>query len=117
MDPRAAVGRAGEDAAAEFYRRNGFTVLERNFRCPQGELDLVARRGSLIVFCEVKTRSSVRWGVPAEAVDWRKQARLRHLAGRWLAERRPRARDIRFDVVAVEKTSSGFDITPIPGAF
>lgn len=117
MDSRAVLGRAGENAAAAFYRRNGFTVLERNFRCSEGELDLVARRGSLIVFCEVKTRSSARWGLPAEAVDWRKQARLRRLAGRWLAERRPHACDIRLDVMAVEAGPAGLRLTHVPDAF
>lgn len=117
MDSRAVLGRAGENAAAAFYRRNGFTVLERNFRCSEGELDLVARRGSLIVFCEVKTRSSARWGLPAEAVDWRKQARLRRLAGRWLAERRPHACDIRLDVMGVEAGPGGLRLTHVPDAF
>jgi putative endonuclease len=117
MDPRPALGRAGEDAAAAFYARNGFTIVERNWRCSAGEIDLIVRRGSLLVFCEVKTRSSVTRGLPSEAVDWRKQARLRRLAGRWLAERRPRARDLRFDVVAVEGDSSGLRMTLLPGAF
>jgi putative endonuclease len=117
MDPRADLGRAGEDAAAAFYRRHGFTVLERNFRCSEGELDLVARRGSLLVFCEVKTRSSERWGFPAEAVDWRKQARLRRLAGRWLVERRPQVCDIRLDVMAVVADPTGLRLTHVPDAF
>jgi putative endonuclease len=117
MDPRPALGRAGEDAAATFYARNGFTIVERNWRCSAGEIDLILRRGSLIVFCEVKTRSRVDRGLPSEAVDWRKQARLRRLAGRWLTERRPRARVLRFDVVAVEGDSSVLRITHLPDAF
>jgi putative endonuclease len=117
MDSRPALGRAGEDAAAAFYVRKGFTVVERNWRCSAGEIDLIVRRGSLLVFCEVKTRSSVTRGLPSEAVDRRKQARLRRLAGRWLAERRPRARDLRFDVVAVEGGPSGLRVAHIPNAF
>jgi putative endonuclease len=117
MDGRSTLGRAGEDEAAAFYVRSGFEVLERNWRCDGGELDVVARRGSLIVFCEVKTRSSTMWGLPAEAVDRRKQARLRRLAGRWLADRGGRAREIRFDVVAVERGPSGLQVTHIPDAF
>ena len=117
MDSRSALGRAGEDAAAAFYARKGFTVVERNWRCSAGEIDLIVRRGSLLVFCEVKTRSSVTRGLPSEAVDRRKQARLRRLAGRWLAERRPRARDLRFDVVALEGGPSGLRVAHIPNAF
>lgn len=117
MDTRPALGRAGEDVATAFYLRNGFRVLDRNFRCKAGEIDLVVRRGSLVVFCEVKTRSRTAHGVPAEAVDGRKQARLRRLAGHWLAERRPRARDIRFDVIAVEAASNGLRVTHLPDAF
>jgi Holliday junction resolvase-like predicted endonuclease len=84
MDSRPALGRAGEDAAAAFYVRKGFTVVERNWRCSAGEIDLIVRRGSLLVFCEVKTRSSVTRGLPSEAVDQRKQARLdASRAGGW----------------------------------
>ena len=117
MDTRPALGRAGEDVAAAFYLRNGFRVLDRNFRCQAGEIDLVVRRGSLVVFCEVKTRSRTAHGAPAEAVDGRKQVRLRRLAGQWLAERRPRARDIRFDVIAVEAASNSLRVTHLPDAF
>jgi putative endonuclease len=117
MDARPALGRAGEDLAAAFYLRNGFRVLDRNFRCKAGEIDLVVRRGSLVVFCEVKTRSRTAHGVPSEAVDGRKQARLRRLAGHWLAERRPRACDIRFDVIAVEASSNNLRVTHLPDAF
>jgi putative endonuclease len=117
MDYRPALGRAGEDAAAAFYVRNGFTVVERNWRCSAGEIDLIVRRGPLVVFCEVKTRSSATRGLPSEAVDRRKQARLRRLAGRWLAERRPRARDLRFDVIAVDAGSSRRELTHVPNAF
>jgi putative endonuclease len=117
MDSRPALGRAGEDAAVAFYVRKGFTVVERNWRCSAGEIDLIVRRGSLLVFCEVKTRSNMTRGLPSEAVDRRKQARLRRLAGRWLAERRPRARDLRFDVVAVEGGPSGLRVAHLPNAF
>jgi putative endonuclease len=77
-------------------------VLARNWRCRDGELDIIARRGREVVFVEVKTRSSDRFGVPAEAVDRAKQARIRRLAARWLEHDAPvRARAIRFDVVAI----------------
>jgi putative endonuclease len=111
MDPRTLFGRAGEAAAAHFYESRGFVVVDRNYRCSLGEIDLVLRRGRLIVFCEVKARRSARWGVPAEAVNYQKQARLKRLAGHWLGQRRPGAVEVRFDVVSV------IELTHIPNAF
>lgn len=69
MDARARLGRSGEDLAAAYYRRRGYDVLDRNYRCAGGELDLVLRRGRVVVFCEVKTRSGDRYGTPIEAVQ------------------------------------------------
>jgi putative endonuclease len=117
MDERRLLGRAGEDAAARLFRRRGFTVLDRNWRCEGGELDLVARRGRLVVFCEVKARSSSLYGEPFEAVGTRKQARLRRLAGRWLAEHRCRTNEIRFDVVSVLVGDGAPRVTHLPDAF
>ncbi|MGI9033168.1 MAG: YraN family protein [Acidimicrobiales bacterium] len=98
---RRALGASGEDAVAAWYRANGYEVVARNWRCRQGELDLVARRGRAIVFCEVKTRSSAAFGAPVEAVTRTKQARLRVLAARWLEDSAFAAREIRFDVASV----------------
>lgn len=98
---RKRLGTVGEQLAASWYERQGFTVLARNWRCRHGEIDLIARRGDLVVFAEVKARSSLRFGVPAEAVTPRKQQRLRVLAGRWLAEHHPGRVEVRFDVVSV----------------
>jgi putative endonuclease len=111
------LGRAGEDAAVRHLRSRGFAIVERNWRCDAGEIDVVAARGRLLVFCEVKARSSNACGVPAEAVDPRKQARLRRLAGRWLAERRPRARALRFDVISVLARGGRIEIEHIEDAF
>src|SRR5579862_7984214 len=83
---RQALGSAGEERAARWYREQGYEVIARNWRCELGELDLVARRDREYVFCEVKTRSSTAWGYAEEAVTAAKRARLRRLAGRWLAE-------------------------------
>jgi putative endonuclease len=101
MASRMLLGRAGEDAAAAYYRGLGFTVVERNFRCRLGEIDLVARRGKTLVFCEVKARTAERWGDPSEAVGFAKQQRLRRLAGAWLGQHRPGAVDVRFDVISI----------------
>jgi putative endonuclease len=101
------LGARGEDAAADWYTAAGYKIVARNWRCREGELDLVARRPGELVFCEVKTRSSDRFGTPAEAITAAKRRRLRVLAARFLAtepcrgsgDRRGVA--IRFDVVAV----------------
>jgi putative endonuclease len=116
MRPHLRLGHSGEDLAAALYRRRRFRVVDRNWRCAYGELDLVATRGSLIVFCEVKARSSRHCGEPAEAVDVRKQGRLRVLAGRWLAEHSGRYRRVRFDVVSIVGGDS-LEVTHVEDAF
>ena len=117
MHARTLFGREGEDAASAFYRDLGYEVVERNYRSGRGEIDLVARRGETLVFCEVKSRRSDRWGAPAEAVDGLKQARLRKLAAAWMAERRPGYAEVRFDVVSVIVRDGKTDVNHIPDAF
>jgi putative endonuclease len=96
------LGRSGEDQAAAWYTAHGYEVLTRNWRCRTGELDLIVARGRLVVFCEVKSRSSEQFGAPAEAVTRDKQMRIRRLAARWLADAAPaHPRAIRFDVACV----------------
>ncbi|HEX2191619.1 MAG TPA: YraN family protein [Acidimicrobiales bacterium] len=98
---RRQLGAHGEDRVAAWYEAHGYSVADRNWRCRQGELDLVARRRGVVVFCEVKTRSSTAFGAPVEAVTRTKQARLRVLAARWLEDSPVAAREIRFDVASV----------------
>lgn len=105
---RIALGRSGEDRVARWYEQQGYEVLDRNWRCRDGELDVIACRGRLLVVCEVKTRSSLAYGHPAEAVTWKKQRRIRGLASRWIAERGARPREVRFDVACVLPT--GVDV-------
>ena len=101
-----ARGEYGERRAAEWYVRDGFTVVARNWRDGRGgELDLVLRRGDLVVFCEVKARRSAAYGSPAEAVTPSKQARLRRLGAAWLRAEGVQGVEVRFDVVAVTGTS------------
>lgn len=95
------VGIDGEDIAAAWYEARGYQILARNWRCRLGELDLIVRQGRRVVFCEVKHRTSVRFGTPAEAITRDKKQRIRHLAARWLEEASPRPAEIRFDVAAV----------------
>lgn len=98
---------------AAWYQEHGYRVVDRNWRCRTGELDLVVRCGGLVVFCEVKTRSSAAFGLPAEAVGRQKQQRIRALAARWLEESPSPAAEIRFDVAAV----LGDEIEVIEAAF
>ena len=100
--PNVDLGRRGEEAALRAYRAAGFSLVARNWRCPAGELDLVLRRGGLLVFCEVKTRAGGRFGGGHEAVTWRKQRKVRQLAELFLAGVRPPPSAVRFDVASVE---------------
>jgi putative endonuclease len=117
MNARANLGDGGETAAAELLKDRGYRILERNFRCKAGEIDIIATSGDTIVFCEVKTRTTDRWGQPSEAVDRRKQARLRRLGAIWLSERRASARLIRFDVISVVMQGEQPRLEHIPDAF
>ena len=118
-----AVGRYGEQVAVGHLEAAGLEVLDRNWRCREGELDIVARDGDVLVFVEVKTRSSAAFGSPAEAVSRVKSARIRQLALRWLMARREAGVEtawsaLRFDVVAVVRTPGhGPHVTHFAGAF
>jgi putative endonuclease len=101
MRAKDAVGAYGERVAARHLVEAGMVVLDRNWRCRHGELDIVARDGRALVFCEVKTRRGTGFGHPVEAVTPAKQRRLRLLAQRWLAAHEEHAPDLRFDVVGV----------------
>lgn len=96
------LGRAGEELAATWYVEHGYEVLDRNWRLRSGEIDLVCRRQRVVVFCEVKTRSSTRFGRGLEAVGRRKQQRIRALALQWLQQGTGRYAEIRFDVADVD---------------
>ncbi|WP_424809598.1 YraN family protein [Rhodococcus sp. 27YEA15] len=95
------LGARGEDLAAVFLIDAGFSVVERNWRCRFGELDIVATVDDRIVFVEVKTRSGLWYGTPAESVTCSKRRRIRMLALQWLAESGRAWSKVRFDVVAV----------------
>jgi len=95
------LGRYGEALAARHLVERGMVVLDRNWRCELGEIDLVLRDGRVLVVCEVKTRSSQDYGSPVEAVTEQKAARLRRLAARWLADHALQPDDVRIDLVGV----------------
>jgi putative endonuclease len=114
---RRALGAAGEQRAAEHLARAGYRIAARNARAEGVEIDLIATRGDLVVFVEVKTRLAED-GTALEAVDARKQARLLRGAAAWLREQRAHARRVRFDVIACEwRAGVGWRVTHLEGAF
>ncbi len=116
MTTRQAIGRRGEDAAAEHLRRRGYMILDRNWRTRHGEIDLVAHHRGVLVVVEVKTRTGTGYGLPAESVTPEKLARLRRLAGQWLLAHQGPYRQVRIDVIAVLVTGDdGHRITHYRG--
>jgi putative endonuclease len=109
-------GRLGEDMAAAHLVQQGLTVLDRNWRCEVGEIDIVARDGDALVICEVKTRSTRLFGDPLEAVTPEKAARLRRLAARWVVEHAVHPREIRIDLVGIVLEGESPQIDHVRGA-
>ncbi|WP_406318043.1 YraN family protein [Streptosporangium sp. NBC_01639] len=97
------LGRHGEQVAVDYLLAQGMQILDRNWRCPDGEIDVVAREGRSLVVVEVKTRSGRTHGTAFEAVTEVKLARLRRLSGKWLAAQCERFDSIRVDVIALER--------------
>jgi putative endonuclease len=106
-DQRRVLGEYGERLATRYLQERGLSILDRNWRCREGEIDVVARDGDCLVFCEVKTRRSVRFGDPVEAITPVKAARLRRLAVAWLRCHDAHAARIRIDVVGIVRPASG----------
>lgn len=107
MNAKDALGQQGEQLAAEYLVRAGFRVLARNWRCSEGEIDIVAADRRTLVACEVKTRSGTRYGTPLEAVTRKKLSRLRRLAVRWVLANGVLFDEVRVDVVEVLKDERG----------
>ena len=103
----AALGAYGERVAERHLVEQGLVVLDRNWRCDAGEIDLVLREDDVLVFCEVKTRRGTAYGHPLAAVDAAKTDRLVRLGLRWIEEHGVRARDVRYDVVSVLRSQRG----------
>ncbi|MEY4137294.1 MAG: hypothetical protein RL205_1422 [Actinomycetota bacterium] len=101
MRAKDALGAMGETLACDHLTEIGYTIVDRNWRCEFGEIDIVARHGSTLIVCEVKTRSSLRHGEPVEAVSARKVRRLRRLALCWLDTHAIHAPHIRIDVIGI----------------
>jgi putative endonuclease len=96
-----ATGERGEKLAIRYLEDNGLIVLDTNWRCREGELDIVATDRRVLIVCEVKTRTSDNYGTPGEAVDDAKAGRIRRLARRWRAEKGVSYADTRYDILAV----------------
>ena len=104
---RQGLGRTGERLAAEELTRQGYTIIERNFRCRHGEIDLIAEDAYDLIFIEVKTRRGTAYGLPEEAVTPRKQQKIVQVATYYLDLHECSERSWRIDVVAVQLSSSG----------
>ncbi|MCL2654165.1 MAG: YraN family protein [Coriobacteriia bacterium] len=117
-ETRRELGRRGEEAAAVFLQGIGQHIIAQNWRCRFGEVDLITRDGDTIVFCEVKTRKSVRAGQPAEAITLKKQQKYSRLAMLWLNQYADTDCAARFDAVSILVTGEHrAQITLLKGAF
>jgi len=116
-DPRRQLGDAGEDLAAAALKKQGYKIIERNYTTPLGEIDLIARQGGVLVFIEVKTRKSLRFGQPQDAVSPAKQARLQRLADYYLQRQRLGEVPVRFDVVGIIMSADGPKVEVFRNAF
>jgi putative endonuclease len=111
------LGRTGEDLACQELQRRGYAIVARRYRCPAGELDIVARDGQTLVFVEVKTRRGSRFGRAVEAVTAAKQRKISALAVQYLARHNAFGRSCRFDVVAITVGADGTTIDVLQNAF
>jgi putative endonuclease len=111
------LGRRGERAAEKYLKRIGYRIVARNFRAAGAEIDLVAMDGDTLVFVEVKTRRSREAGAPEEAVDERKQLRMRRAAEAFSVRYRVGEKDVRFDIVAVDAGGKRLGIKLLRNAF
>ncbi|MCR4430156.1 MAG: YraN family protein [Tepidanaerobacteraceae bacterium] len=112
------IGAMGEKRALEFLKRNNYHILAGNYRCRQGEIDIIAKQGSTLVFVEVKTRSSLAFGLGMEAVNHSKQQKIRKAAMNFLNDNKVGFTDLRFDVIdIVMKDHDSAEIIHIKNAF
>lgn len=110
------LGKEGEEMAARYLEQEGYTVLDRNWRCGHKELDLVVTRDDTIVFVEVKTRTGTEWGDPEDAVTDRKIRRIVNSADAYIRLNRIDM-DVRFDIISIVSEGGGFKVEHIEQAF
>lgn len=111
------TGKKGEKIAAKYLEKNGYRIIEANFRCPIGEIDIVAKENNDLVFVEVKTRKSIVLGYPEQAVGIRKQKKMSQLALWYIQERKIADTNVRFDVVAITINPENNEVRLIKNAF
>ena len=116
-ETRLSLGRCGEDAAALYLVAQGYRVVARNLRTPVGEIDIIVQKGKNLIFVEVKTRRSLAYGTPQEAVGPRKQRQIIRAAQWYLSDAQHRGLQPRFDVIAILYLPSGPQIEHIVNAF
>ena len=117
MNTNKSVGKYGEDRATDFLERLGYQVLERNWRCNSGEIDIVARDHDCLVFAEVKTRTRVGFGHPFEAITKTKMQRMRHLVGEWCRAHEIASVQVRLDAISVLLTGGRVHIEHLKQVF
>ncbi len=110
-------GKNSEKRAAIFLKKNGYTIIDKNYRCKQGEIDLIASDGDTLVFCEVKARSSKAFGTPLEGVTAAKAEKIRKTAEHYMHQKGITNVDCRFDVVAIDESEKEPSIELIRNAF
>jgi len=111
------LGDSGERQAVQFLKKQGYQIVKRNYKCPSGEVDIIARDGETLVFVEVKTRTGTAFGLPQEAVDRRKQKKLVNVAFHYIG-RLKEPPSMRFDIITVMQGEEGdFRLEHFPDAF
>ncbi len=116
-DGRIRTGKRGEELAVAYLKSKGYSIIERNYKCLFGEIDIVAKEGNTVVFVEVKSRKSEDFGDPQAAVGWEKKRKISRIALKYLEEKHLYPCDARFDVVAVKMLPAGNTIELIQNAF
>lgn len=111
------VGKKGEELAVKYLSKQGYRILEKNYRCPLGEVDIIARDGEILVFVEVKTRKDLSFGRPKEAIGYRKRCQISKVAQYFLKERKYHHLSARFDVLEVQMDELGVRFELIMDAF
>ncbi len=117
-DTRITLGKQGEDMATAHLKKNGFQIVTRNYRQKSGEIDIIARDGEWLVFIEVKTRKSLRFGQPFEAVTQKKQTQIGRVALDYMTRNKLLDQAVRFDVISIMVNQDGkADIEHLPNCF
>ena len=116
---RQTLGRLGENEAVSYLKKHGYRLLQRNYRCRLGEIDIIVMDGETLVFVEVRCRSSGRFGLPQESIRWRKQSKLRKVAQYYLKAVQKEEAPVRFDVLALlfDRENQPVQVEHIKSAF